>query len=371
MFEGTQFHVCFWRLIGVMCILVCTGFGPMAARADQGCGVPSGTRILVMDLVRLAESGQPVSENLGWRMRTLAQHLDHPDIQETLHRTGDSTLVSAMDVLIGTANVLQTGDVVQDSEAMRNAVDVVWNGSQSNCDAEPDSKPFDMNILQPSRTGDQSAFDAGQTQRGALQAARLTGPDVARESQLFQFDAGRFGLLLAGLLITISLVFGARSLHGWIFALRNARKSCKVRADMVVGIEVIDGYITILGQRGCRFKPFNVGAYKRVSDLARTLPAPIEIQIKDHVLAGAIHAMNGEACGIFFDEFLPSSQRADILQLSLVPPKLSPRRGSDPRPISTGTVETPEFEMPKVATEFDAPDLTELADALDAVRPRN
>jgi len=72
-------------------------------------------------------------------------------------------------------------------------------------------------------------------------------------------------------LLTMVSVIGAvvitRVAYNRVYAMIYCRKSCVVKAEIDFGAEAIKGHITLIGKKGCRFKPSDNADLERVKDL--------------------------------------------------------------------------------------------------------
>lgn len=173
--------------------------------------------------------------------------------------------------------------------------------------------------------GTSTANTPGGVSKPAL--AQLRPRTAGVEDHTSYKDFGRkIGLLLAALTAAFACVWLLYVVlplaYYWGFTLINRRNSCRISAFVEADLETVDGYITILGRRGCRFVPVNPGAFDRLIGILAELPAQVVVNVGEWTLKSEVRMLSTDrGFKIIFAEHLGVQDQAGILARSLVLPQ--------------------------------------------------
>ena len=346
--------------------MICVWLIMMAGKAvasTQNCGFPSGMQALLLEMYNVTATGAAPDARAQLRIRALLGHMDHTNAGATFKHAREPEVIRAFDEIERQARAMGNRQPPSDLAALSDALDVIWTSSNVKCDDESEGGVRGVFEAADAHSSSKSGGLPGQ----GAQAKQLGLNQFASELSLENSEqiAGSYrwlAMILGGFSTVLLLLFASVASYGWIFALINGRKTCLVRAELELGLDVVDGHITILGRKGCRFVPVNDGAYARVVNLIEEMPVEVSLLIGQEIYVGAVHQLKDGNCAVFWDDPMRRAQRLQILSKSLVPVKISKRTRRDARMIQKGTLQAPKIEMPVIETEFDAPDLTNLAD---------
>lgn len=133
--------------------------------------------------------------------------------------------------------------------------------------------------------------------------------------------AQKVGMTFTLVAVLILLVYGLNAAKHWTLAVIYNRKACQIPATLEIGLDVIDGYLVVLGLSGCVFRAVNEGAHARVVVLSETDkatiycgPAKLNVSLLKLGLDRALY---------LFDQQIPPNLHRDMLTSSLVAPSFA------------------------------------------------
>ena len=139
----------------------------------------------------------------------------------------------------------------------------------------------------------------------------------------------RLVVLLSVAGMSIGLVVLVRCSYLWLHGLKNNRRACLIPAAIECGLDVIDGYVTILGRHGCRFQPVNEGAFARIDRLIGSRSAFVVCNEKR--LLVTLQGTHGGNVVALFRTPLTAQDHAGLLSVSQTTPRYVPKRKSGTR----------------------------------------
>ena len=232
-------------------IAILFGFWGADGQARAECGLPV-TVIILVDSFYAATSA-PARDAPAWnqRLRSAAGRVDMNEVGRRLFAAGMPKRRDAIETLLHQAQWFGTPGYAQSVEDLHRQLRRVELLDATICELEKKA---------PARHANAEKGDIGQaTARMTLPALSGTYGTVKRISVLF-------GAVAAMVL----LIVGGHFAYVWLYAIVHFRRTCRIQAEVVTGLDVIDGHITILGFNGCRFQPVNSGAMDRLKEVAQT-----------------------------------------------------------------------------------------------------
>lgn len=270
------------------------------------CGVPVVIKSLADQLGLLAQRGaQPSREDLQHVDGLLATWKRH-SISRDFRSAEEVQSLLAIEILVDEAEAALDPNRDTDPGRIANAIEALRMQDQRDC---PD-------------TGSETDED-GLYSTGGTPTARLSAVD----SDLWPFFTPgalrRTGVLFSTLIGLISAIVLSSYAYDLVISLRFNRRSCHIHATLEFDLDVVDGAITILGRKGCRFTPVNAGARARLGGLAAKDPVVISVGLKRY--RARVEQFSRSNLGIYFDKHLSRAEQALLLKASLVSPHLAPR----------------------------------------------
>lgn len=161
-----------------------------------------------------------------------------------------------------------------------------------------------------------------------IKAAQMPGAgeestvsDVARFVERLSPGA-RFVALVAFAGFLVGFVVLGNLLYTRIYALISNRRVCRIEAAIEQGLDVVDGTVTILGSRGCRFQPVNKGAYARAGQLIWNDGLFLVLNGKRYGIESGL--LQEHSLVMFFRHALSRAEQAEVLKLSSITPREVP-----------------------------------------------
>ena len=102
-----------------------------------------------------------------------------------------------------------------------------------------------------------------------------------------------------------------------------ADRSCRISAALERGLDVIDGTVIVLGRKGARFQPVNVGAYARIKDVMGHPGMFLVVDGRRLLLHSA--AAKAGYVSLFFLKPLLRSELTELLTASSITPRIAPK----------------------------------------------
>ena len=282
--------------LSVLAVLCLLGFSEVA---HARCGLPDGVMLLVDDLYAATQPGMSADPKLAARIQQNMRGVDMRDVSSKLFSVGLAHRRARIEALLTEAQRVSALGRTASPNLLREQLNSVERLHNAVCKLEEikaDELAKAKATSQPS--GPPRTFEnLGTTARIAI----LLG--------LTSFISG---MLIVG-----------RNLYHWVHALISARRSCRIAAALERGLDVVDGTVTVLGRKGCRFQPVNPGAYDRAAAMVDKPGLFLVVDGKRHLLGSGI--AQGFFVTVFFLSPLQRNEQADLLALSSVTPRIAPK----------------------------------------------
>ena len=273
-----------------------------------------------------AFSGDSMTRRDVARLGRLVRAIDGDSIADQLDRHGLSNQMPHIDRLVTTSRNIAARGQMRNLATVKRQIRSVDRVIKTACDKQPQG--FFASLTSDLRTR-LTGSTAGQSDGSSGQATR------SRPGSLLVLG-GIFGVALG----CIALLFAARYAYSWAFSIIYNRKSCRVRVALELEAEVIDGFVTIIGMKGCRFVPINPGAFERLERLINVLHISTDghLVVGKHRIPAYVFGIYDQFSVLYFEEQLQRSLLATVLKASSVSPhivpKATPRRNVSRRRVS-------------------------------------
>lgn len=288
----------------VMAILiVLTICAPHAATAK--CGLPAEVDDLVAKL-RLANFA-----NLGTTpefvadLRRLVVAIDYEKLAYALNQLDIARSRGVVDYLILEAKSIAVRNRITDKRELKSQIRAYDQLVKTACRNQIGDSGG------AAKRNGISQIDSQQLSRnGAAMDGSIEPPSA---SLLF------LALLAPAIAVVLYVLTGGRLAYQWIFTFALSRRSCKIAATLESGLDVVDGHITVLGRKGCRFQPEDDDEYsplERIEDVDASV-----IIVGPHRLQGSIYGLYGNSAVLYFDQQIKEEVLNALIQASTVAPK--------------------------------------------------
>lgn len=301
-----------------LCLLAAVGYGGMAvsaARASEtNCGLQGEIRALAAEMRGLAWNEVSLTPARARMIGALASAADIAALNRRLAEADLAGRDAAVRRLLFDARLIAATRTLPAPDHMDLTIRALRRLNDQLC---------------ATGTGPQTGGGAGSG------AARQVGTSGAAGMGLPSYGSStRLMVLLVATCALVTLILVGQFAYRWIFALVYNRKSCRIYASVEIGLDVVEGMVTILGQKGCRFQPVNGGAFDRMGQLAGTGNA--YLVIGTHRLPADIDGLYDYYAVMFFELHLGPAQQAALLRASTITPryvpKTAPRSRNAPTP---------------------------------------
>ncbi|WP_073248643.1 hypothetical protein [Shimia gijangensis] len=279
----------------------------MTQPAIAKCGLPREVQVLMDDLYASTLNGDSVDVELTMRLRRNSKNIDMADVSSKLFSVGMAHRRDRIDTLLKEAQLIDASGHAMNPNLLREQLKRAERLDAIVCKLEQREK--DKNRPPP--------FPAAKEKRPSMpltEAAQSLG------------TTARLVVLLSVTSLMIGLVFLGRFSYLWIHGLVNKRRTCHIPAVVECGLDVIDGYVTVLGRHGCRFQPVNEGAFARLEGLIGSRSAFI-VCGSQRILV-TLKATHGRSAVALFHSVLSSQAHTKLLERSKVSPKFAPKRSA-------------------------------------------
>lgn len=308
---------------------------------------PAHHLVTLLDVLHQVED-LPTEKSRAWIAEAI-RNLDRSQATEVENAEENPALVIAMSIVRGYAVELVNGTRTRWGEDGRAAVRLIANRSKMCVDGQDIdthksvprspaqnsptrsviSSSLSENVRQPQAEAEVERPSTKQRLPAELEEklASKTQTETTDEtdSGLLRKFVPLFVALLGAVLFVWLLYLSIPILFYWGFSAFNRRKSCRIRAFIEMDLETIDGYITLLGRRGCRFNPVNEGAFNRLKKLLPSLPQDVVIHAGDVVLDAEIYRMSRDfGYKSLFRKSLSWRAQKELLQMSITVPVFVP-----------------------------------------------
>jgi len=284
-------------------LIVLTICMPQAANAK--CGLPAEIDDLVAKL-RLANFA-----NLGTTpefvddFRRLVVAIDYEKLAYALNRLDIAQSRGVVDYLIQEAKSIAVRNRITDKRHLENQIRAYDQLVKTACRKQVGDSGG------ASKRNGISQIDSQQLSRnGAAMDGSIEPPSA---SLLF------LALLAPAIAVVLYALTGGRLAYQWIFTFALSRRSCKIAATLESGLDVVDGHITVLGRKGCRFQPEDDGVcspLERIEDVDASA-----IIVGPHRLQGSIYGLYGACAVLYFDQQIKEEVLNALIQASTLAPK--------------------------------------------------
>lgn len=279
--------------IAVLCLLSM----PAAARAR--CGLPDEVMRLVSDLYAFSSQGEAQGTRLSDRIRRDIQGIDMRDVNSKLFAVGLAESRSRIDALLHQAQNVGASGQISSPHLLRERLNSVERLHNAVCKLE------EINAAQvPKSRPDSHAGDLSQMIERFGTTARMA--------------------LLLGLTgVLIGLVLLVRLLYDWVYARVSNRRVCRINGAIEQELDVIDGTVTILGTRGCRFQPVNKGAFARAEQMAEKEGVFLVLNGKRFLIGTCV--LQEHFLTLLFQRPMTRAAQEALLGLSTITPRFVPK----------------------------------------------
>ncbi|SFL64927.1 hypothetical protein SAMN04488042_101992 [Shimia aestuarii] len=276
----------------------------LAQTALARCGLPDD----VMHLWEQLETASAISgaDQAAWahRLSNASGRVDMGAVSKKLFSVGMPNSRTQVDVLLREAQRFGGDRDWFDRKQLRRQLDLVEQLDILVCKLE---------------TSDGRSGDRTEPEKVGKSNAQMPLPRQLLDSE----GMLRMGVLLGVVALMILLIFAIRVAFDWAYAVTHNRRSCRIQAVVESGLDVIDGHITILGRKGCRFQPVNEGAYARLEQTAQA--RYVTLYVSDHAFPMLIDGTYGHFAALYFNVPLSREGQGTLLGYSSMTPRYVPR----------------------------------------------
>lgn len=151
---------------------------------------------------------------------------------------------------------------------------------------------------------------------GSFGAARAKGSGTSG----LRKAGGLFALLGVLIWVVVALSY----IYRWGFSYVYNRRACRIEASLEFGLDVVDGTVSILGLKGCRFVPVNAGARDRLDVLSSK--DAVYLMIGQTRTEGRVKIFDTGYVAVFFVTPLTRAVQGGFLEGSSITPYHVPQR---------------------------------------------
>lgn len=278
--------------------LVCMFF--LGGSAHARCGLPEDVMLLVDNLYVASSQGRTPDVDLAARIQQDLRGINMRDVSSKLFSVGLAHRRARIEALLVEAQRVGALGLTNSPNLLRERLNSVERLHNAVCKLEE--------------------IKADELAK-SNEISRSSGP--SRTFEHFSTTA-RMAILLGLTSFLSGLVVLVRMLYLWIYALVSARKTCRIAAALEEGLDVVDGTVTLLGRKGCRFQPVNSGAYDRVA--AMMDKSGIFLVVNGQRFLMTSGKTRGFFVSMYFKRPLKRGTREALLALSSITPRDAPRQ---------------------------------------------
>lgn len=268
-------------------------------RADCGLSVELNT--LKMQLEKSAGANGRLAAHDTETIAAMLAMVDRSAISTRLRQLNLYQYLSIVDQLLLSAKQIGSSGRVSDAYGLKTDLYNLARLNATICDADPNQDIGHLSLLQ-----------------GITLEIGLVAVALGLTSAEHAFHLGRMLLLGALVLIVILVPLTGKQLYIWIWALRYSRKACRINAVLSFPNDTVEGSVTILGRRGCRFQPVDKEAFNRLRPLA-VKHSPTLI-IGSQQASGRVEGLHGVFAVVEFREQLSLKAHTAMLKQSKITP---------------------------------------------------
>lgn len=282
-----------------MLLLVTAGLLGLDSMAFARCGLPDEVMLLVDDLYAASHQGLSADPQLAARIQQDLRGVDMRDVSSKLFSVGLAHRRSRIEALLQEAQRVGLQGRVSSPNLLRERLGGVERLHNAVCKLEEIK-------------ADELAKAKATSQPSAPFKSFENLSTTARIAILLGLTSFISGMLVAG-----------RNLFLWLHALISARRSCRISAALERGLDVVDGTVTVLGRRGCRFQPVNPGAYARAEAMTDRPGMFLVVEGRRILLHSGV--AKGGYVSAFFLKPLLRNELTDLLTASSITPRVAPK----------------------------------------------
>lgn len=276
-----------------------------ASVAQAKCGLPREVQLLIDDLYASTLNSDQIDADLAYRLRRNSRTLDMSKVSSKLHSVGMSHRRDRIDALVKEAQLIDTSGHAMSPNILREKLKKAERLDAMVCKLEQIAKDKDR-------------------RRDALQEQQKK-PTMPLKSLAEDLGTtARLMVLFSVASMAIGMAFALRYFYVWIHGRVNNRRACHISAAVECGLDVIDGYVTVLGRHGCRFQPVNEGAFARLEVLIGRRGTFV-VCGSQRILV-TLKSAQGRSAVALFHTVLPAEAYRRLLAMSQVMPQFVPKQ---------------------------------------------
>lgn len=276
---------------------------PFAAIAK--CGLPAQFDDLVAKLrTAMFASGGTLPQHARDLGRLFAE-IDPEKVAYTLNLLDLERSRGVVDYLIRQAGVIAARRHVPNQSELQRQIKLYDQLARTACRKQSEKEAEAAQYNGISKTGLKRLNTNGAARDGSI--------EPPPKSLLY------LALLAPGVVAILGAIAGGRLAYQWIYAFTFSHRSCKIVATLESGLDIVDGHITILGQKGLRFQPLYEDDYAWLEQLEDF--EDCVIIVGSHRMYGRIDGLHGNFAVFFFDQLLSNELLSVLMEESTVLPK--------------------------------------------------
>lgn len=292
-------------MAGLVLCVFCLCLGPNLA--DAKCGLPRGVLVLMDDLYASTLNTSSINSGLADRLRRNAAKVDMTKVNTKLFVVGMNHSSDRINTLLKEAQMVDGFGRAMNPNILREKVKRAERLDAMVCKMEQINNDKARRVDASKSKVEKSSMPLVSVVENWGTTMRLVG-------------------LLSITALMIGLVVLVRFSYLWIHCLVNSRRACLIPAAIECGLDVIDGYVTILGRHGCRFQPANEGAFSRVEGLIGSRSALVVCNEKRFLVT--LQSTHGRNVVALFRVPLSNQDQTGLLSVSKTAPRYVPKRKS-------------------------------------------
>lgn len=222
---------------------------PGWCKPTEPCGFPSSLKNVASLLSLYAAEGTPAAGTQEALARNL-RALDQNQIFAMLYPMGLVDHWGQIERLLKAAEQTVNSGIPGDRAQLAAVLAAVTQLDKMLCTAHTAKVEGDR------VSGASGGFGNRENRRGLFWWLR---PETAGQKASFAFVSAAIAI---GLLYVLDLLYRR------ILSLLYNRQACRIPATFEADLDVIDGYVMVLGRQNCRFQPINRGAFVRLAALS-------------------------------------------------------------------------------------------------------
>ncbi|MCG6902512.1 MAG: hypothetical protein LJE68_07500 [Rhodobacter sp.] len=306
---------CCRKTLSIMLLVSVALFG-LARPADAACGLQTQFDELVRALNGIAVTNRTVDRGQAERIERLAATVDQRALHRRLRDAGYEDKWRDLGHLIAESAAIGKVGSLPNKTYLRDQLRKVGDLTDKIC------------------AGDRGGGASLLSIAGLSQFLGLSQLHPFEGSGSLSVSPHLLGVLFVMMLCIVALLLATRHLYRWIFSLIYNRKSCSIGAALHIGGETVEGRLTILGKKGCRFMLRTEEDFARLQKLVDDPKG--EVAAGGHRIKAQVFGLYGNFAVIFFDRPNTMEVHREILSMSTTTPhyvpKTTPKPNLKPRP---------------------------------------